>query len=86
MKNLPWHQHLNLNTDTNWQVKTITNIFLNIMSNFNMHVFLIFSFFICCMLCLFNNNVFVDCDIPSGFPLPPPLLKPQKLSLQGTKP
>ena len=30
----PWLQHLNLNTDINWQVKTFTDIFLNIMSNF----------------------------------------------------
>ena len=29
----PWLQHLNLNTDINWQVKTFTDIFLNIMSN-----------------------------------------------------
>jgi len=34
MKNFPWEQHLNINTDTNWQVKTFTDIFLNIMSNF----------------------------------------------------
>ena len=34
MTNFPWLQHLNLNTDTNWQVKTFTEIFLNIMSNF----------------------------------------------------
>ena len=34
MTNFPWLQHLNLNTDTNWQVKTFTDIFLNIMSNF----------------------------------------------------
>ena len=27
-------QQLNPNTDTNWQVKTFTDIFLNIMSNF----------------------------------------------------
>ena len=34
MNEFPWHQHLNANTHTNWQVKTFTNIFLNIMSNF----------------------------------------------------
>ena len=34
MTNFPWLQHLNLNTDANWQVKTFTDIFLNIMSNF----------------------------------------------------
>ena len=34
MTNFPWLQHLNLNTDTNWQVKTFTDIFLNVMSNF----------------------------------------------------
>ena len=34
MTNFPWLQHLNLNTDPNWQVKTFTDIFLNIMSNF----------------------------------------------------
>ena len=33
MTSFPWRQHLNLNTDTNWQVKTFTDIFLNIMSN-----------------------------------------------------
>ena len=32
--NFPWLQHLNLNTDTNWQVKTFNVIFLYIMSNF----------------------------------------------------
>ena len=26
MTNFPWLQHLNLNTDSNWQVKTFTNI------------------------------------------------------------
>ena len=30
----PWLQQLNLNTDANWKVKTFTDIFLNIMSNF----------------------------------------------------
>ena len=34
MTNFPWYQHLNVNTDANWQVKTFTDIFLNIMSNF----------------------------------------------------
>ena len=29
----PWSRHLNLNTNTNWQVNTFTGIFLNIMSN-----------------------------------------------------
>ena len=29
----PWRRHLNVNTDTNWQVKTLTDIFLN-MTNF----------------------------------------------------
>ena len=41
-----------------------------------MHVFPIIYFVICCIiLYLFNINVFVDCDIPSG-PPPPPLLRP----------
>ena len=34
MTKFPWRQHLNVNTDTNWQVKTFTDIFLNIMTNF----------------------------------------------------
>ena len=34
MTNFPWLQHLNLNSDHNWQVKTFTNIYLNNMSNF----------------------------------------------------
>ena len=34
MVNFPWLEHLNLNTDINWQVNTFTDIFLNIMSNF----------------------------------------------------
>ena len=34
MTNFPWTQYLNINTDPNWQVKTFTDIFLNIMSNF----------------------------------------------------
>ena len=33
MTNFPWLQHFNINTDPNWQVKTFTEIFLNIMSN-----------------------------------------------------
>ena len=34
MTSFPWRQHLNVNTDPNWQVKTFTETFLNIMSNF----------------------------------------------------
>ena len=34
MNSFHWLQHLHVNTDTNWQVKTFTDIFLNIMSNF----------------------------------------------------
>ena len=34
LTNFPWLQQLNINTDTNWQVKTFTDTFLNIMSNF----------------------------------------------------
>ena len=34
MTSFPWSRHLSLNTNTNWQVKTFTGIFLNIMSNF----------------------------------------------------
>ena len=34
MTNFPWLQHRNLITDTNRQVKTFTDISLNIMSNF----------------------------------------------------
>ena len=34
MTNFPWLQHLNLNRDSNWQVKTFTETLLNIMSNF----------------------------------------------------
>ena len=34
MTSFPWHQQLNINTDPNWQVKTFTDILLNIMSNF----------------------------------------------------
>ena len=33
MTNFPWLQHFNTNTDPNWQIKTFTEIFLNIMSN-----------------------------------------------------
>ena len=32
MTNFPWFQHFNINTDPNWQIKTFTEIFLN-MSN-----------------------------------------------------
>ena len=34
MTSFHWLQHLNINTDPNWQMRTFTNIFLNIMSNF----------------------------------------------------
>ena len=34
MFKLPWLQHLNINQDPNWQVKTFTKMFLNIMANF----------------------------------------------------
>ena len=34
MNNFPWEDHLTLNPDVNWKVKTFTEIFLNIMSNF----------------------------------------------------
>ena len=34
MNSFPWRQHLNTNTNPNWQVKTFTDTFLNIMSNF----------------------------------------------------
>ena len=34
MTSFPWFQHLNINPDPNWQVKTFTDTFLNIMSNF----------------------------------------------------
>ena len=34
MTNFPWFQHLSLNNDPNWQVKTFIDIVLNIMSNF----------------------------------------------------
>ena len=31
--NFPWTQHLSLNSNVNWQVKSFTEIFLNIMTN-----------------------------------------------------
>ena len=34
MTSFPWLQHFTLNPDPNWQVKTFTDIFLNIMLNF----------------------------------------------------
>ena len=34
MTSFPWRQHLNVNIDPNWQVKTFTDTFLNIMSIF----------------------------------------------------
>ena len=34
MSRFPWEQHLSINQDPNWQVKTFPKIFLNIMSNF----------------------------------------------------
>ena len=34
MTNFPWHVQSNLSMDNNWQVKTFTEIFLNIMSNY----------------------------------------------------
>ena len=34
MTNFPWLQHLNLNLDVNWQVRTFNEIILNIMSNY----------------------------------------------------
>ena len=34
MTNFPWSQHLNINTNPNWQVKTFNSIFLKIMSQF----------------------------------------------------
>ena len=37
MTNFPWLQHLSLNRDPNWQVKTFTDIILNIMANFVPH-------------------------------------------------
>ena len=32
--NFPWVQHFNINPDINWQVKSFTDIFLNIMNNY----------------------------------------------------
>ena len=37
MKSFPWQQHLSLNNDPNWQVKTFSDALLNIMSNFVPH-------------------------------------------------
>ena len=34
MNNFPWGQHLSLNKDPNWQVKTLTDTVLNILTNF----------------------------------------------------
>ena len=34
MTHFPWFEQLNLNMDIDWQVKTFTEIFLNIMSNY----------------------------------------------------
>ena len=34
MKTFPWAEQLGLNPDPNWQIKTFTNLFLDIMSNF----------------------------------------------------
>ena len=34
MTSFPWCRYLNVNTDPNWHVKTFTDTFLNIMSNF----------------------------------------------------
>ena len=34
MNSFPWEQHFSLNDDINWQVKSFTEIVLNIMSNF----------------------------------------------------
>ena len=34
MANFPWVNHLSLNCDPNWEVKTFHEIFLNIMANF----------------------------------------------------
>ena len=34
MNSFPWFQHLKINTNPNWQAKTFTHTFLNIMSNF----------------------------------------------------
>ena len=37
MTKFPWLQHLSLNNDPNWQVKTFSDILLNIISNFVPH-------------------------------------------------
>ena len=37
MTNFPWLQHLSLNRDPNWQLKTFTDTVLNIMANFVPH-------------------------------------------------
>ena len=34
MTSFPWLQHFNTNNDPNWQIKTFTETFLNIMSTF----------------------------------------------------
>ena len=34
MFKFPWLQHLNINQDPNWQVKTFTKFYKNIMTNF----------------------------------------------------
>ena len=34
MSSFSWLQHPNINKDPNWQVRTFTKTFLNIMSNF----------------------------------------------------
>ena len=34
MTSFPWADHLRLNNDSNWQVKSFHEIFMNIMSNF----------------------------------------------------
>ena len=34
MTSFPWHQHLSINSNPNWQVKTFTEVLLNIMANF----------------------------------------------------
>ena len=34
MTSFPWRQHLNINTNPNWQIKTFTDVFFNIMSDF----------------------------------------------------
>ena len=34
MESFPWTEHLSINSDPNWQVKSFQEIVLNIMSNF----------------------------------------------------